>query len=419
MDNNVALTPEMVKFNERLKRVEDAIALREPDQMPVVPVHDGVMQRLNGSSYADNFYDIRRSGEAVIKFYDRYPDNDAFAWVGGTSGKANELAGTSIIDWPGRPGSIVDKYCTHQVLEREFMTQDEYPELLNDFTGFMQRKYLPRVYPNLKGLASVQYAPTTVLGTNNLLVHAYSPDALEAYRILGEIAKADAEAAALTNECIFKLMENGLPPFVTGISQAPYDILGDFFRGTVGMMEDLFECEDEIKAVCDMFADQQITALQYLRVVPLPVKRVFFPLHKGMDGFMNPKQYANLYWKPLKKIVDALIDMDVTPIIYTEGKYHTRLEQLMDVPTGKVIYHFEDVDMKKAKETVGKVACITGNLPVAMMEFGKKQEVIDATKYLIDTCAPGGGYIFDFNGSLENAKEENLEAMYETLAKYK
>ena len=53
------------------------------------------------------------------------------------------------------------------------------------------------------------------------------------------------------------------------------------------------------------------------------------------------------------------------------------------------------------------------------MEFGKKEAVVDYVKYLIDTCAPGGGYIFDFNGSLENTKRENLDAMFETLDKYR
>lgn len=31
---------------------------------------------------------------------------------------------------------------------------------------------------------------------------------------------------------------------------------------------------------------------------------------------------------------------------------------------------------------------------------------------------PGGGYIFDFDGSLENANPENLDAMFETLNQY-
>jgi len=183
-------------------------------------------------------------------------------------------------------------------------------------------------------------------------------------------------------------------------------------------MEDLMELEDEIEAACDMFAEQQIVSLQYLRDLPLPIKRVVFPLHKGMDGFMSPKQYERLYWKPLKKIMTALIDMDVTPFIYTEGRYNSRLEQLAEVPKGKVIYHFESIDMAEAKRILGRTACITGNLPISLLEFGKKESVVDYCKYLIDTCAPGGGYIFDLSGFLENAKRENLDAMFDTLEKY-
>lgn len=34
---------------------------------------------------------------------------------------------------------------------------------------------------------------------------------------------------------------------------------------------------------------------------------------------MSPEQYERIYWKPLKKCMLALIDMGVTPYIYTEG----------------------------------------------------------------------------------------------------
>lgn len=94
------------------------------------------------------------------------------------------------------------------------------------------------------------------------------------------------------------------------------------------------------------------------------------------------------------------------------------MEYLTDVPKGKVLYHFENVDMKRAKKMFSDIACISGNLSITSMEFGTKQQVIDETKVLLDICAPGGGYLFDFNGSLENSKRENLEAMFETLDKY-
>ena len=133
---------------------------------------------------------------------------------------------------------------------------------------------------------------------------------------------------------------------------------------------------------------------------------------------MSAEQYEKIYWKPLKKCMLALIDMGVTPYIYTEGKYNTRLEQLADIPKGKVIYHFETADMARAKKILGGTAAISGNLPMYILEHGTKQQVIDETKKLIDICAPGGGYIFDTNGCIDNAKRENLEAMFETIYTY-
>ena len=54
----------------------------------------------------------------------------------------------------------------------------------------------------------------------------------------------------------------------------------------------------------------------------------------------------------------------------------------------------------------------------AVWSLEKKEDIIEETKRLLDVCAPGGGYLFDFNGSLENCKPENLDAMFETLDKY-
>ena len=404
------------KFAERLGRTEAAIALQEPDQIPIMPCIVSIAQRYNGSCYEDLFYNYERAGEAALKFYAEYQP-DAHNFSGFTSGKANELAGSSMIDWPGRPGSIVDRFSSHQVIEHEYLLPEEYPELINNFDGFMLRKYIPRAFPKLAALSKVSCNPAIVLNTG-FLRNFYDPEVLKAYELLGEIAKYDAEAAEATAKYQAKLTAMGFPGAMSGICEAPFDILGDYFRGTMGMLNDQIEYEDEIEQVCEMFANQQIAALQRFRNLDIPVKRVFFPLHKGMDGFMSPRQYEKLYWKPLKKLIMALIEMGVTPYIYTEGRYNTRLEQLTDVPKGKVLYHFENVDMAEAKRIVGGVACISGNLPIQLLEFGKKEQVVDYCKYLIDTCAPGGGYIFDTDGSIENAKRENLDAMFDTLRTY-
>ena len=150
----------------------------------------------------------------------------------------------------------------------------------------------------------------------------------------------------------------------------------------------------------------------------MPVKRVMFWMHKGMDGFMNPEQFEKFYWQPFLKVINALVDMGVTPVIYTEGPYDTRLEQMEGLPAGKCVVHFEKVDLQRAKDTVGKDCCITASFPIYLLEHGTKQEVVDEVKRQIDICAPGGGFIWDTNASIQVVKRENLEAMYDTVRDY-
>lgn len=414
-----SLTKGQKLFQERLNRVETAIHLGEPDKVPVFTFFSSYIQRAYSSNYANIFYDFETAGEAAVKFHQDHPQLDIALTPQFTSGKTNEIAGSTMLDWPGRPGTKVSSFSSHQVIERELMMQEEYPEMLNDFSGFMIRKYVPRAYSNLKGMAGLNLTPTIVLSTGMLSPY-YSPEAQDAFQKLAQIGAEDAKAAAATAKYNNILADMGFPPMMTGASEAPYDILGDYFRGTMGIFEDMIDpdMEDYVEQACYMFAEQQIQSLQYFRFVDMPVKRVFFPLHKAMDGFMSDAQYERFYWKPLKKIILALIDMGVTPYIYTEGPYRTRLHHLADVPKGKVFYHFEDVDMAEAKRVLGNTAAICGNLSISRMEFGRKEDIAEDVKRLLDICAPGGGYLFDFNGSLENCKPENMEIMFETLDKY-
>jgi hypothetical protein len=409
-------TAAQAKFQERIDIVNDAIALREPKRIPICPMWGAAPFRLEGSSYKDLMYNYDKAGQALFDFYTEF-EPDATTHGNCSSGRANEIAQSQMIDWPGRPGTGVPDFSTYQVIEKEFMGEEEYPEVLNDFTGFMLRKYLPRAFPALKGLANINFVPSIVLSTS-ITKSLYSDEVIEAGKILQQIGEEDKKAGAATAKILGNLQSLGFPPMYNGVGEAPFDIIGDYYRGTLATLTDQLDYPEEMAEFCDRLADIQIAGWKYFENAPFPVKRVFFPLHKGMDGFMSAEQYAEIYWKPLKKCLVALIDMGVTPIVYTEGKYNTRIDQLADLPKGKCIVHFEKADMKRAKEVLGDVACISGNMRMTTLEFGTVQETIDEAKELIETMAPGGGYIFDFDGCIDNAKRENLEAMFETIHSY-
>ncbi len=405
-------------FDYRLRITNEAIAHQEPDRVPIWFNCGSTPFRLSRNlTYKDSMYDHPRAGEAIIQFHQEFQPDCQLANM--LDGKIEELAGTLSIDWPGRPGGKVPDESIYQVHEIEAMEQEEYDEFLSDPTGFLLHKYIPRVFPGLSGLSAVlNPMPTGFMSAGHMAGSLFNPQAVEAYGKLVEMAKYQAALQAELQKVQGTLFGMGFPPMLTGVGLVPYDTLSNYFRGTMGTFEDLIDCPEKMKEAIDYFTDVQIKNFQYFRYANMPVKRAMFWMHKGMDGFMNPQQFKELYWEPFLKVVYALVDMGVTPIIYTEGNYKTRLTQMTGLPENKCVVHFENVDLAEAKKTVGATNCITGNFPLYLLEYGTVQEVIDEAKRQIDVGAPGGGFIFETTASIENVKRENLEAMYDTVRTY-
>jgi len=145
---------------------------------------------------------------------------------------------------------------------------------------------------------------------------------------------------------------------------------------------------------------------------------VWFWLHKGVDEFMSDEHFKKFYWPSLRRYITEVAEAGLTPMVYVEGAYNSRLEYLKEVPAGKVVYSFEYTDMAEAKKVLGGHSCIMGNVPAVPLTYGKPQEITDYVKWLIDTCAPGGGFIMDTGTMVDDAKTENIQAMFDATAKY-
>ncbi|GAH88021.1 unnamed protein product [marine sediment metagenome] len=114
----------------------------------------------------------------------------------------------------------------------------------------------------------------------------------------------------------------------------------------------------------------------------------------------------------------GLIAEGVVPMPAAEGHWTTRLEVVQDLPKGKTLWMIDQSDMVKAKKTLGKVACLFGNVPSDLLKLGTTQQVKDYVKNLIDTCSKGGGYIASNGAFFDEAKAENVKAMVDFAKQY-
>ena len=409
-------------YDLRLKRLNDSIALKEPDVVPLSMIIQCYPFIQAGYSMADILYDadFLKAQDSMFQFVDQYQPDYVFgqAYVHIGEGPIYELAGPKTLRWAGMPGNIIDKNSIHQFIEFPILQDDEFDEFMSDRTGWILKKAMPRTTTLLEPIANWNIAGNTLFGGHLEMAQAVSgPGTRQMIETLWKISDMFADIQAKTRQLDNEIEARGFPTPMQGWAQVPYDNFSDMYRGTLNGMMDMMERPEIVLNYCHEDLERTKEMVRWESTF-LPGRCVFMALHKGMDTFMSPDQYEKFYWKDLQEIINTIVEVGMVPYVYTEGKYDSRIECLKEVPKGKVLYHFEDVDMVRAKKMLGDTACICGGFPTPLLDFGTKQKVIDEAKRLIDGCAHGGGFIFETSCGLDYAKPENVEALVDTVRTY-
>ncbi|MBR4702705.1 MAG: hypothetical protein IKO91_02575 [Oscillospiraceae bacterium] len=412
------MTPEVqAKYDAKKKRIYDAVALKEPDMIPATPSAELFPVFNAGFTAAEVVYDasmekMKISLEKYVKDFD--PDiHPGLCNILAGEGPGLELTEPNNLRWAGMPGAPIDENSLQQHIEYPNLLDEEFDEFLTDRTGWTFRKQMPRNSELLKPMAMLAGGASDARGLARIFSTPDFKHMIEQFQKINDFyAYHDLQAA----QVVKYIEELGYPNLRTGMAGAPFDSYSNFMRGTILSLSDLYDNPDFVLARVEENYERSIQMIRMSKATG--PEFVFMPLHKGMDGFMSDEHYRKFYWKYLQGVILEIIDAGKTPYVYTEGKYNSRLDFLTEVPPGKVIYHFEDVDMALAKQKLGGIACITGGYQPWKLGWQTKEQVRDEVKKLIDTCAPGGGYMFETSCGLDYAKRENVEVMFDTVRTY-
>jgi uroporphyrinogen-III decarboxylase len=74
--------------------------------------------------------------------------------------------------------------------------------------------------------------------------------------------------------------------------------------------------------------------------------------------------------------------------------------------------------MKRAKETVGRAACLAGNVPLDLLCTGTPDDVRTYCKELIDGAGRNGGFILSSGAGMQGSKPDNVKAMIDFSKEY-
>lgn len=410
-------------YKSRTKRIADAIQLKTPDRVPITPMWEYYYAIYSKVSCYDCLYDPDIARWAVKKTITELKPDGFEAPFFYMTGPILDALGEKDLIWPGHG---VAYNTAHQYIEGEYLKANEYEALIQDPTDCMLRIFLPRVCGNLKGFGALAplrntFAYYSMFGQFAALGTPEGKEALNALAKAGEASLAYVDWLNAVGKEIYAL---GFPSWVGAFSLAPFDAVGDTLRGTHGTMMDMYRQPEVLKEACEKFMWILFDlATSMAKAAKNPI--VFIPLHKGTastrdgkGGFMSMDQFEEFYWPTLRKLMLKLIENGLVPNLLIEGDYTSRLEIIKDVPPGTCVYHFEDVDIPKAKKVLGGRVCLRGKVPIKVMWMGTPQDVRDYCKELIDVWGEGGGFLMDMSMATEQVKPENMKALIEFTKEY-
>ena len=407
------------EYLAREKRFYDAVSLKRPDRVPVASMAGFFVTRYAGLTNAEAINDYPRMAEAWLSATKKLNWDMAPPPFTMFPAPVMELMGLRTFKWPGKHFADNSPY---QFIEAEYMLADEYDELLANPSDFVVRKMMPRMAETLEPLGMLP--PLHWMSSGYTLIFLLAsllgapPIAGMLHKLIAvgeEMNKQNAVQAKLAQD----LAEAGYPLITSVFPQAPFDWVSDMFRGLRGTMLDMYRQPDKLKAAIELFTPFVIQSA-IMGAQMSGNTRIFIPLHRGAGAFMSNTQFEEFYWPGLKALILALIDAGMLPMPYWEGDYNPRLHYLAELPAGKVLGHFDVIDLKKAKAAIGDTMCFWGNVPAPMLVTGTPQKVKDYCKELIDTFGDNGGLILDgaVDGVPPDSRPENVEAIMETALEY-
>lgn len=404
-------------YQYRAGLMRDAATLKKsPERAPIVILGTFAPTMLYGCSAKKAMYDPEALGKVWVDFAKDY-DADASgnpALV--MYGPPLETLGYDLYKWPGHGLKEEQGY---QFLEKPYMKAEDYDHFIADPTDYWFRVWFPRTHSALKGLANLPplYGTMELPAAGPWLASLGAPPVQEALKALLEAGRQSFEWIGKLLPYMEKILSSGYPMYAGGFSKAPFDVLGDSFRGTAELMMDLYRRPQKVLEAVE-------------RIVPLMVElgssmalangnpMVFIPLHKGADGFMSNQQFEKFYWPSLRKVIVGLAEKGCVPFCFVEGGYNQRLEFLADLPKGECIFIFDRTDMAMARRILGGKSCIGGGFPVSLIMTGSPKQVEEETKRLLDQAAGDGGYILSIGCAMDEARPDTLKAFVETGKKY-
>jgi hypothetical protein len=363
----------------RNKRLEDAIALKVPDTLPLLPFIDVLFgSRYAGLTVAEVLRHTEKGPEAMYKAMMELGPWDAVIRPGSPSDVTWVNSYPMQVHFPGK--ELPDDY-VWQFDEKEIILVEDYERIIDKgWTSFVQNYLVARIRGFDAGIFAEKLKAERERGMRD--VHFWD--------------------------------ERGIPVFVGVVDSHP------FFKLTLGrsmteFVKDLYRRPEIIKKAMAAMTPDVINNIK-TACDRSGIRRVMLMEERASASFFPPEIIKN-FWLPYTEIIlDSLAKENIIAVMHLDTNFTPLLPLFKSFPRGKFIMELDGgTDIMQAKQVLKDHACIMGDVPATMLATGEPKEVIEYTKKLIDIVGEGGGFILSTGCSCPpDAKPENIKAMIET-----
>jgi uroporphyrinogen decarboxylase len=205
-------------------------------------------------------------------------------------------------------------------------------------------------------------------------------------------------------------------PWQGAISYLPAELML-FYRGPEGFT-DLIDRPATIIEINEKYNDKIIQTTLGL-AHRLHAENICIPSLKFSASMVSPGMFEKFAWPWLKQQVLAYHEAGFPVILHLDGNWDPLMEYFTELPAGSAVVELDISDMFRAKRILSKRLCIKGNVSPTLLAFGSQEEVEEACKRLIDGCAEGGGFILSSGCEAPpNSRPENIRTMLRCAVEY-
>ena len=142
-----------------------------------------------------------------------------------------------------------------------------------------------------------------------------------------------------------------------------------------------------------------------------------------VPAYLNNRDFAEILWPELKDYVMEVYNRGSKTVLFLEGKWNRFFEIMTDsLPKDSILCCLDGDNALEANEMIGDHFTVIGCLKTSDLKYQSKQFCLDKTREMLDTCAPGGGFMFNpvDNGliSTDDVDTKNLIAVCEFAHEY-